>query len=190
MEKIAIIGAPGAGKTTLARKLHRILNIKVLHLDRLFWKPGWQSIDGATRIGIMQDIIREKQWIIEGTYLNSSEPRLNEADTIIFFDTPVHVCLSRVIKRHRKDRGCFRRDIPEGCVDKLTLHRILKLLVFPIQDRKKLKQKLLTYNSKEFIWLQSPEEVEDFLMQLELDVYEKRNTSYPEEGRYLVTTRR
>jgi len=167
MEKIAIIGAPGAGKTTLARNLYRILNIKVRHLDRLFWKPSWQSIDGPTRIDTMQDIIREKQWIIEGTYLYSSEPRLNEADTIIFLDTPILVCLLRVIKRNRKDRGRFRRDIPEGCVDKLTPHRMLKLLVFPIQDRIKLKQKLRTYKSKQIIWLRSNREVEDFLAPLE-----------------------
>ena len=113
MEKIAIIGPSGAGKTTLANDLSKILSIKVYHLDRLFWKSGWQSIDSASRIDIMESLIREKQWIIEGTYLYSSVPRLNEADTIIFLDIPVFVCLWRVIKRHHKDRGQFRRDIQE-----------------------------------------------------------------------------
>ena len=85
MEKIAIIGSPGSGKTTLAKTLCKILNIKVYHLDRLFWKSGWQSIDGPTRINTMESLIHEKQWIIEGTYLRSSKPRLNDADTIFFW---------------------------------------------------------------------------------------------------------
>ena len=33
MEKIAIIGSPGAGKTTFAINLRKILDIKVFHLD-------------------------------------------------------------------------------------------------------------------------------------------------------------
>ena len=41
MRRIAIIGAGGAGKSTLARQLGEVLGIEVIHLDALFWKPGW-----------------------------------------------------------------------------------------------------------------------------------------------------
>lgn len=173
MEKIAIIGPSGAGKTTLAKALSRILNIKVYYLDRLFWKPGWQSIDGPTRIDTMQNLIREKQWIIEGTYLYSSVPRLDEADTIILLDMHVLACLWRVINRHRKEHGQFRRDIPEQSVDKLNLQRIYKLLVFPMRDRKELTQKMRIYGSfesKEIIWLRSNKDLGNFLERLELNV--------------------
>src|SRR5579859_7311827 len=85
MEKIVIIGPPGAGKTTLARELGPMLNIKVYHLDRLFWECCWKAKARDTRIDILQKLVLEKQWIIEGTYLKSSEPRLEAADTINFF---------------------------------------------------------------------------------------------------------
>lgn len=181
MEKIAIIGPSGAGKTVLARILSGKLNIKVYHLDRLFWKSGWQSIEGATRIDIMESLIREKRWIIEGTYIRSSIPRLDEADTIIFLDTPALVCLWNVIRRHLRDHGQFRRDIPEQSVDKLNLLRIYKLLVFPIQDRIKLAQKLLNYGSKEVIRLRSQKSLEDFLAQLELNANKMEATSTEKE---------
>jgi adenylate kinase family enzyme len=36
MEKIAIVGSPGAGKTTLAKELGPKLKINVFHMDRIF----------------------------------------------------------------------------------------------------------------------------------------------------------
>ncbi len=150
MEKIVIIGSPGAGKTTLARELGPILKIKkVIHLDRLFWKREWKGKTGDIRIDILNRLVQEKRWIIEGTYLCSSGPRLEAADTIIFLDTPPLVCLQRIIKRHREYRGHSRRDIPEGCNDKLTLFRMLKVLVFPLRGRRKLEKELRKYNPKQ-----------------------------------------
>ena len=164
MEKIAIIGSSGAGKTTLARKLGSMLKIKIFHLDRFFWQRDWKRETGDTRIDILQDVVRGKQWIIEGTYLNSSEElHLHAADTIIFLDIPFFLCLQRIIKRHLEYYGRFRRDIPEGCTDKLNLLSMLKVLAFPLGGRRKLKQKLRKYKSKQIIWLHSAKEVDDFL---------------------------
>lgn len=167
MNKIAIIGSPGAGKTTLAKTLHQELHIKVYHLDRLLWETGWQRIDGPTRIDTIQNIACEQQWIIEGTYLRSSEPRLHAADTIIFLDPHLLTCLWRVIKRHYKDRGHFRRDLPEGSTDKLNLFRMWRLLAFPLQDKKKLKQKLVKGETKEIIRIRSKKDLNDFLANLD-----------------------
>ncbi len=163
MKKIVIIGSPGAGKSTLARELGPMLKIKVFHMDRFFWQRGWKGKTGDTRIDILQEIVREKQWIIEGTYLSSSEPRLNAADTIIFLDIFPLVCLQRLMKRHREYHGRSRRDIPEGCTDKLTLHRMLRVLAFPFRGRRTLKQKLRNCKSKQIIRLRSRKEVKDFL---------------------------
>ena len=82
MDKIAIIGSPGAGKSTLAQQLGESLNIEIIHLDRYFWQPDWREKPRDTRIEILKDLVRKERWIIEGTYLGSSEPRLNAADTI------------------------------------------------------------------------------------------------------------
>ena len=82
MDKIAIIGSPGAGKSTLAQQLGESLNIETIHLDRYFWQPDWREKPRDTRIEILKDLVRKERWIIEGAYLGSSEPRLNAADTI------------------------------------------------------------------------------------------------------------
>ncbi len=84
MDKIVVIGSSGAGKSTLAKELSSILGIKAYHLDRLFWLPGWIRKDRDTRIDILQNLVREKQWIIEGNYFSSSDLHVLMADTIIF----------------------------------------------------------------------------------------------------------
>jgi shikimate kinase len=188
MEKITVIGSAGAGKTFLARKLGSKFHMKIVHLDRLFWERDWKGKTKDTRIDILEKLVQEKQWIIEGTYISSSEPRLYAADTIIFLDTAPLVCLLRIIRRHHpllcllhKIRGhqkyhwSSRRDIPEGCIDKLTLFRIFKVLVFPFQERRTLEQKLHYYNTKQIIRLRSNKEVEVFLAQLLQDVNDQRD---------------
>jgi|SRR5438105_3239291 len=166
MEKIVIMGSSGAGKTTLARELGPILKIKkVIHLDRLFWQRDWKGKSRDTRIDILQGLVREKQWIIEGNYFSVSELHLNAADTIIFLDTHPLVCLQRIKKRHREYYGRSRRDIPEGCKDNLTRLRMLKVLAFPLRGRRRLEEKLRKYKSKKIFWLRSGKEVKDFLAQ-------------------------
>ena len=207
MERIAIFGSTGAGKSTLARRLHKILTIKVFHLDRVFWQSGWEKKSKENRIDILEKIIREQKWIIEGSYFSLSDLRLNAADTIIFLDINPSICLRRIVKRNHpfwRLRGLIlkqtdvcqelkRRDIPEGCVDKLTLFCLLKALWFPYIGRKKLIKKIAEYKSKQVIWLHSNEEVEAFLAQLEAQTNEKNNSaripSTP-RNRQLALTRR
>ena len=54
-KRIAIIGATGSGKTTLARQLSRVLGIYHIELDAIMWLPGWQKQDWAvTRRQVQQ----------------------------------------------------------------------------------------------------------------------------------------
>ena len=177
MKKIAIIGPPGAGKTTLARDLGPLLNMKVFHLDRLFWEPGWKGKSREERLQILDHLVQEKQWIIEGTYLDSSEPRLNAADAIILLDISLLLCLWRIIRRHRQYRGHSRRDIPQGCTDRLTPFRILKVVIFRFRGRRKLEEKLREFPRGKVIRLRSPKQVKYYLAQLELHTKEKQQSS-------------
>lgn len=194
MEKIVIIGSSGTGKSTLARNLSRILHINVVHLDRVFWEPGWKEKSRESRIDILQEIVRKERWIIEGTYLGASEPRLKASDTIIFLDTPTLLCLKRVVKRYMGGGRC-RREIPEGCYDRLSLFRILKVMVFPLKGKKELKRMLLLYKSdtRNIIWLHSSKEVEYFLAHLEAQTNEKnrpaRITSTPRNRQLALAMR-
>lgn len=181
--KIAIIGSPGAGKTTLALQLREILEIPVFHLERYFWMPDWKKKPGDNRIKILKGIIYHEQWwIIEGTYLRSSGPRLEEADTIIFLDIPPWLCLLHVICRRFKERQ-IRFDLPDGCSSNLRLRYILKVLFFRIRHHQELSQKMHSYElDKNVIWLRSPKEVENFLVQF----HEQRDAKESYNGQVIA----
>jgi adenylate kinase family enzyme len=41
MQRIAVLGAGGAGKTVVARRLGHLLGLPVTHLDQLRYDPSW-----------------------------------------------------------------------------------------------------------------------------------------------------
>lgn len=121
MQKVVIVGCGGAGKSTLARQLGERLNLPVVHLDALFWEPGWQMISKAEEQVKLDNILGRPAWIIDGNYGSSMAVRFAAADTLIFLDFPTRICLWRVIKRYLKYRGTSRPDMSEGCPEKLDL---------------------------------------------------------------------
>jgi adenylate kinase family enzyme len=164
MKKIVIIGSPGAGKSFFARQLGEILNIEAIHLDRYFWQPKWKEKPEELRRQIMQKLVAKDQWIIEGSYLDTSYIRLRAADTIIFLDIPNWLCLWRVINRYFKYHRESRPDLPEGCPEKLRLHYLLKILSFPFFKRKELYRWLIKFEHEKRVYtFHSNRDIERFL---------------------------
>ena len=47
MRRVLVIGSGGAGKSTFARRLGELLELEVIHLDSLYWSPGWVEMPKA-----------------------------------------------------------------------------------------------------------------------------------------------
>lgn len=121
MQRILIIGNSGAGKSTLARRLGERLNLPVIHLDVLFWKPGWtQSEDGEFRARVA-NALGGPAWICDGDFGSSLDLRMPLADTVVWIDQPPILCLARAIWRAVKFGDGGRPDMAEGCREKVDL---------------------------------------------------------------------
>ena len=113
-----IIGCGGAGKSTLARQLGEKLDLPVVHLDKLFWHPGWVE---STREEIDRKIqaeMEEARWIMDGNYNRTMPQRIKRCDTVIYLDFSRFACLMGVFKRILTTYGQVRVDMGEGCPER------------------------------------------------------------------------
>lgn len=105
MKKVLIIGSPGSGKSTFARKLHNITNLPIIHLDMLNWNSDKTTVSKTVFEKRIQAAISEKHnWIMDGNYLATMPMRLKKCDTIFFMDYSTETCLSGVQNRIGKKR--------------------------------------------------------------------------------------
>ena len=121
MERILIIGCGGAGKSTLARQLGEKLGIPVVHLDKLFWKPGWVESSKEEIDAKILEEMRKPQWIMDGNYNRTLPQRVKYCDTIIYLDFSRFACLMGVAKRILTTYGTVRPDMGEGCPERFDL---------------------------------------------------------------------
>ena len=108
MERIIVIGCPGAGKSTFARKLRDKTGLPLYHLDMIWHRPDKTHISREEFDGFQEAILYTPKWIIDGNYSRTMERRLQMCDTVFFLDLPTDLCLQGVQKRI----GVKREDMP------------------------------------------------------------------------------
>jgi adenylate kinase family enzyme len=166
-----IVGvSSGVGKSTFARKLGEKLDIEVYHLDKLHWKPNWVEASREEFTLSQQKVVAHDQWIIEGNYSSTFNIRMQHADTMIYLELPLRVCLYRVFKRWITNIGKTRPDMGEGCKEKLDYQFLKFICTTYFARKKKMKHRLNAFmesgsNKKKYI-LKSKNEIRSFLKDL------------------------
>ena len=118
MQRILVIGCSGGGKSTLARKLGEKLALPVVHLDVLFWKPGWVESSSDEFRSKVAAAVAEDRWIVDGNFSRTFDIRLPRADTIVWVDQLRCSCLWRAFRRTLTLFGKARADLAPGCPEK------------------------------------------------------------------------
>ncbi|MDE6854486.1 MAG: hypothetical protein K2J38_05465 [Muribaculaceae bacterium] len=104
MKRVIIIGCPGAGKSTFARKLAAKTGLPLHYLDMIWHKPDHTVIGREEFDRQLHEIIKEDEWIIDGNYARTLLVRLSRCDTVFFLDFPLDVCLEGARARLGKKR--------------------------------------------------------------------------------------
>src|SRR5580765_7184882 len=93
MKRILVIGSGGAGKSTFAKRLGEILKIEVIHLDSLYWKPGWIEPPKPEWKKTIERLLTRDFWVMDGNYSGTLDVRFEACDTVIFLDIARMICL-------------------------------------------------------------------------------------------------
>ncbi len=162
MNKILIIGSPGAGKSTFANKLGKILNREIIHLDKLYYKTGWMRVPKNEWAEIIKNLVLREEWIMDGNYRGTLDIRLQTSDTVILFNFNRFLCLYSAFTRSLNKNQPFDKAL--GNKNKLSWDLVKKIITFPKRD---LKRKLEAHqNTNKIFIVRNRKEANNLIKQL------------------------
>jgi len=99
MRRISVIGTSGAGKSTSARELARIVGCSFLELDSVYHQADWTPLPADEFRGRVADAVAGESWVIDGGYSAVRDIVWGRADTVIWLDLPKRVVMRRIVWR-------------------------------------------------------------------------------------------
>lgn len=97
--KAIVIGCPGSGKSTFAKKLSKYTKTPLCYLDRLNWNGDKTAVAREIFDERLSAVLQKDEWIIDGNYMRTMETRMTKADVIFLFDLPTDICIDGVCER-------------------------------------------------------------------------------------------
>ena len=160
MKRVIIIGCPGSGKSTFARKLQLVTGLPLHHLDLIYWKSDRTIVPREEFLEKLHQIMAQEQWIIDGNYASTMEMRMQVCVTVIFLDYPPELCLTGAQER----KGKARPDLPWVESNDLDDSEFMEYIrKFHEVNRPAILNLLEKYSDKEIIIFHSREDAEIFL---------------------------
>jgi adenylate kinase family enzyme len=131
MQRVLVIGCSGTGKSTFARALGAGTGLPVVHIDQLFWQPGWVAAPRELYLSRLEKVVAGPQWIIDGNNPSTLDCRIPRADTIVWLQRPRAVCYWRIMQRVIGSYGRVRPDMAPGCPERFDWDFIKYIWRFP-----------------------------------------------------------
>lgn len=159
MQRIIVIGSPGAGKSYFSKQLNILLDSPLFHLDNIYWSPDKTHLGHEEFDKKLLEIMAGEKWIIDGNYNRTLELRFSQADTVFFFDYPVEDCVRGITERVGKERT----DIP-WVEEELDPEFLEFVTGFRENSRPHILQLLEKYPDKNVYHFTSRKETETFII--------------------------
>lgn len=153
MQRVLVIGCPGAGKSTFARKLRDATGLPLYYLDMLWHKPDRTNISCEEFDARLEEILNRDKWIVDGNYQRTMEMRLRACDRVFLLDYLPEICLDGAKSRI----GTKRDDLPwieqefdeEFRQEILSFPQIQLPQIYKILERYREEKTIVVFRSRE-----------------------------------------
>ena len=167
MERIMIIGCGRSGKSTLAQQLRKKTGLPVVHLDQLFWTPGWVSVSKEEFDRRHREALAREKWIMDGNFDRTIPERIARCDTVVYLDFSRLACLMGVAKRILTTYGKVRPDMGEGCPERFDWEFLQWVWNFNKNKRERNYRLLKDAQGIQVIILKNRRQVRRFLNEIQ-----------------------
>ena len=172
-QRIAIVGSSGSGKSTLGEQIAELIGAPFVELDALYWKPGWVGSEHGEFLGKVEEATAGDAWVVAGNYTRTWPVYWGRADTVVWLDLPLRVCLARLVRRswqRSRERELLWGTNTERFWPQLKLWAPNdSLLAWTVSRRRRLEREVMRASAahgldrRGLARLRSPEDVEAFV---------------------------
>ncbi|MAG37358.1 MAG: hypothetical protein CL878_14080 [Dehalococcoidia bacterium] len=100
IRRAVVVGVPGSGKTTFARSLATLLAVPHVELDAIHWSTGnWVELPLTEFRRQVALAAASDSWVVDGNYGKVRDLVWSQADTIIWLDLSLALCVLRLLWR-------------------------------------------------------------------------------------------
>lgn len=166
--KILIVGGIGSGKTTLASKLSKILNIKHHELDDIAYirRDIHEKRKPRVRDKKVKSLLKRKRWIIEGFYSQYwTYPIYRKADIVLILNIKTSTSKNRLIRRFLKRKLSFKKQRDVNQKFKRMISLIKYIDEYPKKYFQMEKETAKEFN-KNVLILKNKKEIKEFIKKL------------------------
>jgi hypothetical protein len=129
MERVAVIGNSGGGKSRLARAIAARRGLPYTEVDALLWRPGWRLAEVAAYEAAHDEAIAAPRWVIDGLGRRETiGARLARATEIVLIDLPLALHLRSAEERHRAWEAGTLAHPPGGLTEAPPLQALLRTI--------------------------------------------------------------
>lgn len=103
-DRVLVLGAGAAGKSTFARALAGATGIPLVELDEVFWSDGLEPMPVRQWEETQRELCEQPAWILDGDLgrYDSLAVRMSHATAVVVLDMPTWRCVVRALRRARE----------------------------------------------------------------------------------------
>ncbi|MGW4369260.1 hypothetical protein ACWEKT_26810 [Nocardia takedensis] len=105
MDRIAIFGCGGSGKTFLARRIAELLDLPLTHLHAVQFDADWNPLSDEEFGARQGELTANPRWPLKGNNVATLPVRLAANDTVICLGLPATTGLLGIVQRCWRYRG-------------------------------------------------------------------------------------